>query len=279
MPRRRSNHIEMSASSGPKVAALPDADQQSLRERVLPERRRRGRGGVAERHRDGPADHRHHDAEAIGQPAHRDAAEAEPDHRQRVGERRVAARDAELGLHRRQRDDDRPHADAADRRQHQRPRRAAPTRRSTRLRLPARARESARRGRIALRFRRIAAGRAHARRRRTGSGWSRSAPPGRAGSRGTCARRRTRSRNQSRRGTRRQALAASHDALAARYFAMLASAPHGACASNSAHALYRIRSAASTSISASAIGNWTPGSARSGARRRPGPSRSGSRGR
>ena len=36
------------------------------------------------------------------------------------GQRRVAARDAELRLHRRQHDDDRPHADAADGRQQQR---------------------------------------------------------------------------------------------------------------------------------------------------------------
>ena len=46
----------------------------------------------------------------------------------------------------------------------------------------------------------------------------------------------------------RQALAASHEALAARYLAMLASAPQGWCASNSAQALQRIRLAASTSM-------------------------------
>ena len=56
----------------------------------------------------------------------------------------------------------------------------------------------------------------------------------------------------------RQTFAASHDAFAARYFAMFASAPHGLCASNSAQARKRIRFAASTSMYASAIGNCTP---------------------
>ena len=46
-----------------------------------------------------------HDAEAVGQPAHQHAADAEADHGQRVGQRRVGARDAELGLHRGQRHD------------------------------------------------------------------------------------------------------------------------------------------------------------------------------
>ena len=45
-----------------------------------------------------------HDAEAVGQPAHHDAADAEADHGQRVRQRGVGARDAEFGLHRRQRD-------------------------------------------------------------------------------------------------------------------------------------------------------------------------------
>src|SRR5207245_8083613 len=53
----------------------------------------------------------------------------------------------------------------------------------------------------------------------------------------------------------RHTLAASQLALAARYFAMLASAPQGWCASNSSQAFQRIRSAASTSMCASAIGN------------------------
>ena len=55
-----------------------------------------------------------------------------------------------------------------------------------------------------------------------------------------------------------QALAASQLALAARYLAMLAWAPQGWCASYSVQACQRIRSAASTSIWASAIGNCTP---------------------
>ena len=46
--------------------------------------------------------HRDHHAEAIGQSAHENAADAEADHRQRVGQRRVGARHAEVGLDARQ---------------------------------------------------------------------------------------------------------------------------------------------------------------------------------
>ena len=57
---------------------------------------------------------RHNNAETISEPAHDDAADAEPEHRQRKWKRSLAARDAEIGLHCRQRDHERPHADAAD---------------------------------------------------------------------------------------------------------------------------------------------------------------------
>ena len=43
---------------------------------------------------------RHHDAAPVGEPPHQHAADAEADHQQRVGQRGVGARDAELGLHR-----------------------------------------------------------------------------------------------------------------------------------------------------------------------------------
>ena len=64
--------------------------------------------------------------DAVGPAAEHHAGRAEAEHRQRVRERRIRARDAELLLHRGQRDDDRPHAHAADRRQHEREREAAP---------------------------------------------------------------------------------------------------------------------------------------------------------
>jgi hypothetical protein len=53
-------------------------------------------------------------AAAVGEPAHEDAAGPEAEHQQGVGQRGLGARDAEVGLHGRQRDDERPHADAAD---------------------------------------------------------------------------------------------------------------------------------------------------------------------
>ena len=86
-------------------------------------RRRRSRAPSTTR----ADDDGHHDAEAVGQPSHADAREAEADHRQRVRQRGGAARDAELRLHGRQRHDDRPHADAADGRQQQATRRGAAT--------------------------------------------------------------------------------------------------------------------------------------------------------
>ncbi|MCY1430063.1 hypothetical protein D9M71_460010 [compost metagenome] len=56
----------------------------------------------------------------------------------------------------------------------------------------------------------------------------------------------------------RQALAASHEAFAARYLAMLALPPAFLPASYSSQARQRIRSAASISMCASAMGNWMP---------------------
>ncbi|MNL75178.1 hypothetical protein D3C87_2009360 [compost metagenome] len=56
----------------------------------------------------------------------------------------------------------------------------------------------------------------------------------------------------------RQALAASQEALAAKYLAMFALAPAFLPLSYSSQARQRIRSAASISIWASAIGNCTP---------------------
>ncbi len=90
------------------------ADQHAVRQGEIADRRRQRGGRIAggkqqRAERDG-----NEDAETIGQPPHPDAGQPEADHRQRVGQRRVRARDAEFRLHGGQRDDDRPHADAAD---------------------------------------------------------------------------------------------------------------------------------------------------------------------
>ena len=91
------------------------ADQRALDERELPDRSGVGGADIAEAERHGADRARHRDAVAVGERAHGKAAEAEAEHRQRIGQRGLAAGDAEFGLHRRQHDDDRPHADAADR--------------------------------------------------------------------------------------------------------------------------------------------------------------------
>ena len=75
---------------------------------------------VAEAEGDRRDDERQDDAEAVGQAAHEDPADREAQHRRGVGEGRAPARDAELGLHRRQHDDDGPEADSADRAERQR---------------------------------------------------------------------------------------------------------------------------------------------------------------
>ena len=58
------------------------------------------------------------DAEAVGHAADDDAAQRETDHGKRIGQRGIGPGDVELRLDGRQRDDDRPHADAADRADH-----------------------------------------------------------------------------------------------------------------------------------------------------------------
>ena len=89
------------------------------------------------------------------------------------------------------------------------------------------------------------------------SGWSRSAPPGTAASRGTCARRRIRRRSRSRRGLQ-AGVGGFPGRLGRQVLGHVGLAPQGWCASNSRAAFQRIRLAASTSMKASAIGNCTP---------------------
>ena len=103
-----------------------DAHEQGLGEGELPEVLGRARRDVADAEGDRPARDRQDDPEAIGESAHQDPAHADADHRHRVGQRRIGARDTELRLHGGQGDDDRPHADPADGREQERRKEARP---------------------------------------------------------------------------------------------------------------------------------------------------------
>ena len=135
MPRRRSNQSEVSATSGAKLAELPTRPSSTpwtiAKVQMLP---RQAGGDEAEAEPGGADQERHDDAAPVGQAPHEDAADAEADHQQRVRQRRVGARDAELGLHARQDDGDDVHRAAADRHQQQRRRRGGPRRSANRRR-------------------------------------------------------------------------------------------------------------------------------------------------
>ena len=73
-------------------------DQQALRRAEEPQVGRQPGGDIAGAKADRAEPDRYQHAEPIGKPAHQDAAEAEADHGQRVRQRRVGARHAELGL-------------------------------------------------------------------------------------------------------------------------------------------------------------------------------------
>jgi len=115
-PRRFSNQCETSATSGAKVAAALKpirtwAAANSVSDEVV---------GASAKPSESPTALRiegDDDAAAIDQPARHDAAGEEAQHVHGVGEGDVGAADAEIGLHRRQRDGQAPHADAADRAQ------------------------------------------------------------------------------------------------------------------------------------------------------------------
>ena len=116
-PREPLRHI---GKERPERRRGADADQDAVDERELPDARRVGGAEKAEREHQRAADNRHHNAEAVGELAVEHAADRKADHRQRIGQRRVGARHAEFRLHGRQRDHERPHADAADRAEHER---------------------------------------------------------------------------------------------------------------------------------------------------------------
>ena len=91
MPRRRVNHCEVSATSGAKVAEVPSNPISTPCARLNCHRLVAAPAAMKPAPRPSvPTSTGDHHAEAIGQAAHEDAADAEADHRQRVRQRRVA---------------------------------------------------------------------------------------------------------------------------------------------------------------------------------------------
>ncbi len=97
-----------------KARGAADADQQSMGQRNLSEVRGLTNCEIAEAETGRPDRQWRGNAEAIGEPPHQDAAAGKADHAQGERQRGLAASDAEIGLDRRQRHHDRPHADTAD---------------------------------------------------------------------------------------------------------------------------------------------------------------------
>jgi hypothetical protein len=71
-----------------------------VRKRDLPQARRQADGEITEREADRAGNSGDGEAEAVAEAAHDDAARAEAEHRERVGQRRGGAVDAKLRLHR-----------------------------------------------------------------------------------------------------------------------------------------------------------------------------------
>ena len=98
----------------PEGGGRTGADEDALNQREDGDRGREGCEQETGAQRDRSEQRRPHEADAVDGAADEDVAEGEADHGQRVGQRCVGAVDAELGLHRRQHDHDRPHAGTAD---------------------------------------------------------------------------------------------------------------------------------------------------------------------
>src|SRR6476646_3822783 len=81
----------------------------------LPDRGRQASAEIAEAQNTDAEPNGADDAVTVGDLAGNDAAEPKTQHRHGEGERGGATRGGELALHRRQRDHNRPHADAAER--------------------------------------------------------------------------------------------------------------------------------------------------------------------
>jgi len=100
--------------------------RSGLHEHELPVGRRKRRRKKADAEDRRAQDEREHDAEPIGDPPHQHAAGREADHGRGERKRGAAPADGEFGLDRRQDDDGRPQADAADRAQRERRRQPPP---------------------------------------------------------------------------------------------------------------------------------------------------------
>jgi hypothetical protein len=111
-PQRRVGHQRR---EGRRTAQGPE--QQPVDEREGEQAARSGRHDVAHAQAGGTDHHHRHQAGPIGQAPERDAAEAEADHQQRVRQRGVGPRDAEVGLDRRQHHRHDVHRAAAQRHQ------------------------------------------------------------------------------------------------------------------------------------------------------------------
>ncbi len=87
----------------------------NVHEIELPKSARVTRRNVAAQQRHGAKRNRQDDAETVGNLAHQHIADAEAEHRAGEGERCIGAGRAKVCLHNRDHNDDRPHADAAER--------------------------------------------------------------------------------------------------------------------------------------------------------------------
>ena len=97
-----------------------ESDQDAVAERELPQAAGQRGEEISQPQAHRADQHGRDDADAIGQLSHHHAARAESDHGQGEWQGRRRAVRAEVPLHRRQGDDDGPHADATQRRQQHR---------------------------------------------------------------------------------------------------------------------------------------------------------------
>ena len=98
----------------PEARRAAEADEAALRERESDEVRREAGQDEARPEEDRAQSGDPRDAESVGRPPHHHASDPDGDHQARIGKRRGAPVGAKLGLHRRQDDDNGPHAGAAD---------------------------------------------------------------------------------------------------------------------------------------------------------------------
>jgi hypothetical protein len=98
---------------GREGSGAADADQE-VREGEHRQARRQSRGDEPSTQKERTGDERGDDAQPVDQAADGGSAESKAEHRERVGERSVGARDTEIGLHRGQRDHIGPQPDATD---------------------------------------------------------------------------------------------------------------------------------------------------------------------